>query len=128
LFFFFDRQLKNIKCIQLYLNFLLVFIANLVALLFYSNQSLWRKPAHNLFPIAEGSSFIPKPAINDTYLNPVVVGGRLYLECIARATLGIKFTIQWHLPESVKVGQFFINSYYTLSLTPCKKYGSSFLD
>lgn len=58
----------------------------------------------NLFHVAEGSSFIPKPTINDTYLNPVVVGERLYLECIARATRGIKFTIQWHLPETVKVG------------------------
>jgi hypothetical protein len=57
----------------------------------------------NLFPVAEGSSFIPKPSVNETHLNPVTVGGKLYLECVARASRGIKFTIQWHLPETVKV-------------------------
>ncbi|XP_021928983.1 vascular endothelial growth factor receptor 2-like isoform X4 [Zootermopsis nevadensis] len=65
---------------------------------------LWEEhqELHCHLDILKGSSFIPKPSINETYLNPVVVGGKLYLECVARATHGIKFTIQWHLPETVK--------------------------
>lgn len=57
----------------------------------------------SLFHVSEASSYIPKPSVNESYLNPVVVGDKLYLECVARATKGIKFTIQWHLPETVKV-------------------------
>jgi hypothetical protein len=57
----------------------------------------------SLFHVAEASSFIPKPSVNESYLNPVFVGDVLYLECVARATRGIKFFIQWHLPETVKV-------------------------
>jgi hypothetical protein len=57
----------------------------------------------SLFHVAEASNFIPKPSINESYLNAVTVGDKLYLECVARATRGIKFTIQWHLPATVKV-------------------------
>lgn len=56
-----------------------------------------------LFDVAEASSHIPKPSLNESYLNPVIVGDKLYLECVARATKGIKFTIQWQPPETLKV-------------------------
>jgi len=56
-----------------------------------------------LFRVAEASSYIPKPSLNESYLNPVTVGDKLYLECVARATKGIKFTIQWQPPATVKV-------------------------
>jgi len=59
----------------------------------------------SLFHVAEASRYIPKPSLNESFLNPVVVGDKLYLECVARATKGIKFTIQWHPPPTVKVSQ-----------------------
>jgi hypothetical protein len=57
----------------------------------------------SLFHVAEASTFIPKPSVNESYLNPVIVGDKLYLECVARATRGIKFSIQWHTPGTAKV-------------------------
>jgi len=57
----------------------------------------------SLFHVAEVTSYIPKPSLNESYLNPVTVGDKLYLECVARATKGIKFTIEWQLPATVKV-------------------------
>jgi hypothetical protein len=57
----------------------------------------------SLFHVAEASRYIPKPLLNESYLNPVTVGDKLYLECLARATSGIKFHIVWHPPATVKV-------------------------
>jgi hypothetical protein len=57
----------------------------------------------SLFHVAEATSYIPKPSINESYLNPVTVGDKLYLECLARATSGIKFSTEWYPPASVKV-------------------------
>ncbi|XP_069682523.1 vascular endothelial growth factor receptor 1-like isoform X2 [Periplaneta americana] len=52
--------------------------------------------------VNQKSNSIPKPSINGTYVRTLTAGEKLYLECMARASTGIKFNILWHWPKNVQ--------------------------